>query len=271
MIGVAYKPTMQEMNVQEMTLRLKRLYPRIKPSTKIVWEKSIRPISHLTLNEVTDDVAFDYLDRAMNEWSESTTKARIGTLKGLWNKARKKKLHKGENPWDDLDDGLQIATRKPDPLPWEFYEYYHDDPYFVFLWFTGARIGEIAGMHPNNIILDAPVPHFNITDQVNRDLKNRASIRQVPIHRKCLPLVDKFKQAKGPTPGRSWSQRFNLNLGLPKYVAAHSIRHSFHTRCRDVGMPGYIINALTGHGKQSISDDYGTVKLDLLNTYIHKL
>ena len=86
---------MEEMNVQEMTHRLKRLYPRIKASTKLVWDKSIKPISQLTLNEVTDDVAFDYLDRAMNNWSESTTKARIGTLKGLWNKARKKKLYLG--------------------------------------------------------------------------------------------------------------------------------------------------------------------------------
>jgi integrase len=262
---------MEEMNVQEMTHRLKRLYPRIKPSTKLVWDKSIKPISQLNLDEVTDDVAFDYLDSAMSKWSESTTKARIGTLKGLWNKAARKKLYKGDNPWNDLDDGLQIATRRPEPLPWEFYEYYHDHPYFVFLWFTGARIGEIAGMAPENIVVDAAIPHFNIVDQSNRDLKNQASIRQVPIHPKCLPLIGKFKQSKSRNPGRAWSYRFNMNLGLPKYVAAHSIRHSFHTRCRDVGMPGYIINALTGHGKQSISDDYGSVKLELLDTYIRKL
>lgn len=121
------------MNVQEMTNRLKRLYPRIKAPTKVVWDKSIKPIAELQIEDITDDVTYEYLDKHMDAWSESTVKARIGTLKGLWNKASRKKLYKGENPWLDLDDGLQIKVRDPEPYPWEFYEYYHNHPYFVFL------------------------------------------------------------------------------------------------------------------------------------------
>jgi integrase len=262
---------MESMNVQEMTNRLKRLYPRIKAPTKVVWDKSIKPIAELQLEDVTDDVAYDYLDKHMDAWSESTVKARIGTLKGLWNKASRKKLYRGENPWLDLDDGLQIKVRDPEPYPWEFYEYYHDHPYFVFLWYTGARIGEVAGLEPQNIVIDAPIPYFNFVDQDNRDLKNKASQRQVPIHKECFRYIDQFKQSKAKAPGQSWSENFRRNLGLPKGTAAHSLRHSFHTRCRDVGMPGYIINVLTGHGKKSISDDYGTIKLELLKEYIDKL
>jgi len=262
---------MESMNVQEMTHRLKRLYPRIKAPTKVVWDKSIKPIAELQLQDVDDDVAFEYLDRHMDIWSESTVKARIGTLKGLWNKARKKKIYKGENPWLDLDDGLQIAVHNPEPYPWEHYEYYHNHPYFVFYWYTGARVGEIAGLARENIVLDHPIPHFRFVDQSNRDLKNKTSTRCIPIHENCFPFIDKFKPSKAKHPGWGWSHNFRKNMGLPKGTAAKSLRHSFHTRCRDVGMPGYIIDAITGHGKKSVSDDYGTIKLELLKEYIDKL
>ena len=41
-----------------------------------------------------------------------------------------------------------IRQNKPEFYPWEHYKQYHNDPYFVFLWYTGARIGEIAGLDP---------------------------------------------------------------------------------------------------------------------------
>ena len=82
---------MERMNVQEMTNRLKRLYPRIKAPTKLVWDKSIKPIAELQLQDVDDDVAFEYLDKHMDVWSESTVKARIGTLKGCGIRRKKKR------------------------------------------------------------------------------------------------------------------------------------------------------------------------------------
>ena len=105
------------MNVYEMTTRLQRLYPRIEHSTKLAWFKSIKPIQELQIEHVDDDVAYNYLDQGMQQWSESYTKRNIGYLKGLWNKARKKKLYKGENPWLDLDDGLEVATSESRPAP----------------------------------------------------------------------------------------------------------------------------------------------------------
>ena len=90
------------MNVQEMTERLKRLYPRIEDTTKQNWDKAIRGIEHYLVKDVTDDVALEYLEQKTDEWCESTVKSRIAALKGIWNKARKKKLYKGENPWLDL-------------------------------------------------------------------------------------------------------------------------------------------------------------------------
>ena len=74
---------MEQMNVQEMTDRLKVRYKRISEPTKILWDKSIRYIKDMDVSEVDDDVAADYLEFAENNWSESTVKCRIGILKGL--------------------------------------------------------------------------------------------------------------------------------------------------------------------------------------------
>ena len=58
--------------------------------------------------------------------------------------------------------------------PWEFYEYYHNDPYFVCLWYSGMRIGELAGIYPEHIHLDAEIPYYDLKYQPNRGLKEQS-------------------------------------------------------------------------------------------------
>ena len=124
---------------------------------------------------------------------------------------------KADNPWLDADDGLVIAKRDPEFYPWEHYARYHNDPYFVILWFTGARIGEVAGLEPKNIVTDAEIPYFQFIDQANRDIKNEPSKRKVPIHPACLPLLSSFRQSKAGRPGQSWSENFGRNMQLPSW------------------------------------------------------
>ena len=154
---------------------------------------------------------------------------------------------------------------------WEFYEYYHDDPYFACLWYSGMRIGELAGIYPENIHMDAHIPYFDVMYQPNRGLKNRASIRQIPIHEKALPYIEKLYFSKAKYPGRSWSENFGKNLGLPKGDAAHSIRHSFITRMRDLDVHEYWIDRLTGHARKGETARYGSYDLQSLNEQIQKL
>lgn len=262
---------MNQMNVQEMTDRLKRLYPRISTTTKQNWDKAVRSINHLNVQDVTDDVALQYLECRTDEWSESTVKSRISALKGIWNKARKKKLYKADNPWLDLDDGLEIARRNPELYPWEFYEYYHEDPYFVCMWYTGLRISEIAGIYPENIHLGTGIPYFDIKRQPNRLLKNPCSIRQVPIHPACEPYVERLFFSKAKRPGASWSYNFGKNLGLPAGDAAHSLRHSLTTRMNDAEIIDRVQDAILGHGAKSMTAKYGKVTLETKYQAIKKL
>ena len=262
---------MTTMNVQEMTDRLKRLYPKIQQSTKDNWDKTIKPIAHRKVVEIDDTDALEYLESGMQMWSESTVKQRIGYLKGIWNKAYKKKLWKGENPWLDIDDGLEIGRRDPELHPWEFYEYYHDDPYFVCLWYSGMRIGELAGIYPENIYLDVQIPYFDINHQTNRRLKNNESIRQVPIHPACIPYVEKLYFSKAKEPGASWSENCRRNCGLPLGDGAHSLRHSFTTRMRDAECDEYVLDRILGHKIHSKTGRSGKFKLEVLNRELQKL
>lgn len=265
---------MTHMNVLALAELTRQLYrTKVGDTTYANWLKAVGPIADLPLDQVTNDVV-----RAQRIYwlqkSESTCKLRLSSLKAIWNKARKMKLISGtkaDNPWLDADDGLVIVSRDPEFYPWEHYARYHNDPYFVILWYTGARIGEVAGLSPENIVIDAEIPYFRFIDQENRDIKNQPSKRKVPIHPACLPLLSNFRQSKAKCPGASWSENFRANMGLPMFEAAHTLRHSFHTRCRDAGIEEYMIDILTGHAKATTTAQYGKTRLHLLEQAILKL
>ena len=246
----------------------------VRPSTYREWLKAIKPIQHLEIADVTKAVALQYRIQQIQPagpLKQNTLKARIASLKGLWNKAIDFELITGQNPWYKVDRGLKYLRRNPELYPWEHYKQYHEDPFFVFFWYTGARLQEVAGLDPKNIILDAPIPYFNFVHQENRMLKNDDSIRKVPIHPACLPLVPYFRPSKAKDPGRSWSETFKKNMGLPPGDAAHSLRHSFTSRCNEAGILERIQDEFTGHAPRSQTARYGKVTLTLLNRELQKL
>jgi integrase len=261
---------MTSMKVYELAEKLNKLY-KPQPSTYKYWQKSIKPIADLSLEQVSDEVVLNYRVDGLCSLSEGTLKTRIGYLKGMWNKARKWKLVKGENPWCDADDGLSTRRRDPDLHPWEFYQYYHDDPYFVCLWYSGMRISELAGIYPENIHTEVQIPYFDIKHQENRRLKNDESVRKVPIHPACKPYVSRLYLSKAKEPGRSWSENFRENLGLPKGDGAHSIRHSFTSRMRLVGCDPTVLDKLLGHSLPTRTGRYGKFPLEILDRELQKL
>jgi hypothetical protein len=46
---------------------------------------------------------------------------------------------------------------------------------------TGARLKELVGMRVSDVVLDGPIPHIIITPFAERSLKNKNSIRKVPL------------------------------------------------------------------------------------------
>ena len=133
------------------------------------------------------------------------------------------------------------------------------------------RIGELAGIYPEHIHLDAKIPYFDLKHQPNRALKNNASIRKVPIHPACLPYACNLEMSKGWFPGRSWSETFNKNLGLPKGHGAHTLRHSFMSRMRLADADSATLKRLLGHARNERTDKYGKFPLEILHREVSKL
>ena len=264
---------MTNMTLEDLVNECLSLKP-IRPSTLREWYKAIKPIAHLHVADVDKTVCRQYRARLLKPrgpLKENTLKARIATLKGLWNTAIDWELIEGKNPWNKTDKGLRYIDRDPEFYPWEHYKRYHDDPFFVFFWYTGARLGEIAGLDPANIVMDAPIPYFRFVHQPNRMLKNDDSIRKVPIHPNCFQYIPYFRPSKAKDPGRSWSETFRKNMGLPSGDAAHSLRHSFTTRCNEAGILERIQDAFTGHAPRSQTARYGKVTLSVLDRELRKL
>lgn len=66
----------------------------------------------------------------------------------------------------------------------------HDSAYWgpIALPYTAMRSAEFFGMPPEHVVLDAEIPHFMIRPTTFRRLKNKASVREVPIPPEMLRL-----------------------------------------------------------------------------------
>ena len=93
--------------------------------------------------------------------AESTLKMRIHALQAIWNVGIKGKFIE-DNPWvgqaTDYEKGHRVYPFKN----FEAYSRFHNDPYFLGYWYHGLRSGELAGLLPDEIVLDAEIPYFNI-------------------------------------------------------------------------------------------------------------
>lgn len=148
--------------------------------------------------------------------------------------------------------------------------------------FTGARISELAQMTVEDIRLDKDrcgIWVFNLEEDESQGkrMKTSTSKREVPIHSELmrLGLLDYWEaiKAQGSAPlwpalprtvlngagGKisQWFGRYKTGKGFGPELVFHSFRHTMETELRHLLIPGYLIDRITGHGKQSVSDDYG--------------
>lgn len=119
---------------------------------------------------------------------------------------------------------------------------------------TGARPSEIVGLMPEDIRLDATVPHIAITDRKERTLKNPHSERVIPLVGYAL---DAFKACPNGFP-RYRDKADNLTAAANKFLrendllpsekhSLYSFRHSFQDRILRVNAPDRVQAELMGH------------------------
>lgn len=135
--------------------------------------------------------------------------------------------------------------------------------------YTGARLNEIAQITLDDLKQEDGVWYFDMNDDGDKKLKNKASRRRVPIHdallnRGIIEYRDRLKK-RGETHllyelplsklgerGRNLSHFFNQvllrKLGLKKKeVVFHCLRHTVNTRLRQAGVELTMVQTIIGH------------------------
>lgn len=119
---------------------------------------------------------------------------------------------------------------------------------------TGLRLSEVCGLEPEDIILDAPIPHVKIRTKANKELKTPHSVRDIPLLGASLWA---FQQR--PKGLLKYHQKADtLSACLNKYMREHklrpteqhtvySLRHSFQDLLRQHGIDERIQCELMGH------------------------
>lgn len=279
--------SIEGLKIKDLPNAIKHVDP-VQKQTFNKWVLSVNPaswedFSELLVSEVTKRDAWDYIDDECERLSRHTVKKRVGYICGMWNRLIQRELH-DKNPWSKLFGG---GAWKFDPKEypfreWNYYKPYHKDPLFLLLYFHGFRIGEIAGIMPEDVVVEEGIeyPHFNLIHYKSplRRLKNDRSIRQVPVHPFLLEAVRRWKsQDMFPMsldkhgPGNGWSENFNKNLGLPEGEAAHSLRHNFITRTSMIAAQPKLISRLVGHRPPNMTAKYGTIHPKLMHEVICKI
>lgn len=145
--------------------------------------------------------------------------------------------------------------------------------------YTGARISELAQLHTGDV-QHSEEDGWTLTIEEDPEegqrVKNAHSVRSVPLHPELFRLgfVDYWGAvvSKGPGPlwpdiVRStqngaggavgqWFGQYKTGKGFDDTLVFHSFRHTMETQLRALSVPGYHIDAITGHAGKAVSDSY---------------
>ena len=133
---------------------------------------------------------------------------------------------------------------------------------FQFLFFTGARLAEIAGLQAENLLED----RILIRPNELRPLKTSSSEWSIPIHPRLQSLAVELREKEGlvwPGQYQESNQRWGVNLSKPCRkmvgITPKGFRDCSATVLWRNNMNEAVVVALLGHTPNSISMSYGAV------------
>lgn len=197
--------------------------------------------------------------------SPSTVKTRLAFLCGLWSvlcELRPDSPHvfKGLNTRIKVVKATKQEVTLTDPSQWQGSG--EQMEIFQFLYFTGARLAEIAGLQAEDLLEDRILIRAN----QSRPLKTDASERSIPIHSRLLPLAIKLREKKGllwPGQYQKSHQRWGVNLSKPCRKIVGTTPKGFRDRAATIlranNMNEAVVVAMLGHTPNSISMAYRAV------------
>jgi integrase len=156
--------------------------------------------------------------------------------------------------------------------------------------YTGMRLEEIGQLWVGDVKCENNIWYFDVNSSEDKQLKNKSSVRRVPIHYdlielgfityvKALECPRVFPLLKADIYGRltqNWSKWFGRHLtklGInDDSKVFHSFRHLMKDALRNSGVDEAVSDAITGHSSSSIGRAYGKgYGLSMLNKAIQSI
>ena len=215
------------------------------------------------------------LDRGL---AVTSIKRMFGSVKAIINLAMAEHGIEGRNPFASIYLPDEIPEeRKPIPLDairriqCECITVDDENRWLLALISdTGMRLSEAAGLHRDDIVLRADMPHIIVRPHRWRRLKTKGSERLVPLVGASLWAAKRLQlnDSSYAFPRYCDGQTCNANsasAALNKWLkpranenaVVHSLRHSMRDRLRAVECPSDIIDQIGGWSSSSVGSSYG--------------
>lgn len=249
---------------------------------------------------VTKAVVVAYKDALLAKVSAATVEKKLGFIRAVFNLAEdNSRIEK--NP----SDGVKVSMPKNPQKPRVEFDskdiaLIFSQPLFVSkeipegkqpggiaaYWlpllgmFTGARLEELGQMLVSDVKNADGIWFLDINNEEEKQVKNVASVRQVPIHSKLIelgfleyvrslpadgrvfPLLYRAQDGKLTNNFSKWFGRWKREIGITDgRKTFHSFRHGFATACRAAEVPTGTQYGITGHTDGNVGGTYGEIPL----------
>ncbi|QNJ29515.1 hypothetical protein [Synechococcus sp. A15-24] len=249
--------------------------------TEIAWKAALDDfLTHSAVTYPTSasrQHAVAYRSSLLSRLSPSTVKTRLAFLCGLWSvlcELRPDCTHifKGLNTRIKVVKVRKLDVTITDPSQWNGSG--EQIEIFKFLYFTGARLAEIAGLQAEDLLDD----RILIRPNALRPLKSDSSARSIPIHPRLKSLSIEMRERKDllwPGQYQGANKRWGVNLSKPCRkivgITPKGFRDRAATILRAHNMNEAVVVTLLGHTPNSISMAYGATPWSELKRAVNLL
>jgi integrase len=208
----------------------------------------------------------------------TSIKRMFGSIKAIINLAMAEHGIEGRNPFSSIYMPDEVQEERQ-PIPLDSLRRIQRDCMAIddeMRWLlalisdTGMRLSEAAGLHKDDIILDAPIPYISLQPHSWRRLKTKGSARLIPLIGASLWAAKRIQQRDSSYAfprycdgkicnANSASAALNkwMKPRLKDNAVVHSFRHSMRDRLRAVECPSDIIDQIGGWSASSVGASYG--------------
>jgi integrase len=231
------------------------------------------------INEYASSEAGKLRDILLNKGLAVTSiKRMFGSIKAIINLAMAENAIEGRNPFSSIYMPDEVQEERQ-PIALDAIRRIQRDCIAIddeMRWLlaiisdTGMRLSEAAGLHRDDIILDAPISYINLQPHSWRRLKTIGSARHIPLIGASLWAAKRIHRndSSYAFPRYCDGKICNANsasAALNKWMkprlkddaVVHSFRHSMRDRLRAVECPSDIIDQIGGWSSSSVGNSYG--------------